>query len=660
MIILTSRQAHLLKLLNAEEDYRTTSYFAKQMGVSGRTVHSDLLIIEDYLATKRNVIIEKKRGTGIRLDGNQNEKLKLIAAISSENCVNVGSTRERRESIIARLLRNESATNFRKLAEHFYVGISSITNDMQKVEHWLSRFGLILNKNNHGTSISGTESSIRKALASLIQEKINRITDSVELGKNVGTEKKKQIIDIITLFLAKDSLDQAEKMIYFIEKELNCHFNNIYYVNMIIYVAIMMERQAKGKYLRQNAAEEHLINNLHILKTYIVAKETLIKFCKLTESDALEGEVQYLNHCIMGSGIDEDIGKENIRKYAPEVQQLARKLCLLASDALKVDFDGDSILYKGLLVHLGPMLNRMKYGIVIRNPLLKQIKEQYSAMFGLATFLGTFIENETNLKINENEIGFLMVHFQAALERNGATTKIIIVCPGGIGTSELIANRVRRLMPNLDIFGVYSIRDIGHANIDEIDFIVSTVPLKNMRKPSIIVSPMMGISDVKAINNFYLEYMFKNKKAISYFNHLSAVVKDEFIFPKLNIDDKNDLIDFITKRIEDKGFVSSKFADSVKERERISTTDLGNGVAIPHGQGRYVNQSVIAIATLSIPIDWGKNKVSVVILIAMRINDKKETKSIMGDLYNLFDSESILERIVKANSKAKIRNILGK
>lgn len=659
MVTLTSRQVALLKLLNSEEGYQTISYYAYKMGISGRTVHSDLQMIDSYLRNEHTIEIKRKRGVGIRLDGDQKERIGLIKTISCEDCINVGSIVERREAICFSLLNDESATNFRKLADYFFVGVSSITNDLQEIEKWLSHFQIVLKKDKHGTSIKGTdEVLIRRAMVSLIQGKMDRLTDSVGLHKNIDKGKNEQIIDIMTSFLSKGEIDKAASMINFMEKEMNCHINDSYYVNMMICIAVMLERQQKEQFIKQTYSEEHLIRNLHLLKTYIIAKETLEEFCVIKNKKLYEGEVQYLNQCIMGTGIDDDIGSGDVREYNPEVQRLAHRLCWFASDMLKIRLDHDPILYRGLLVHLDPMLSRIRNGIVIKNPLLEQIKEQYSAMFGLTSLLGTFLENETHLKINENEIGFLMVHFQAALERNGTSTKVIIVCPGGIGTSELVANRIKRLIPGLEIVGIYSFRDINNVNLSDVDFIISSVPLKKVGKPVVLVSPMVSVTDAKIVNNFYLDYIFTNNKEINYFHHLSTVVSGQFTFPNLNIDNKDELISFISRKLEEGGAVSSGFADSVKERENVATTDLGSNIAIPHGQGEFVNQSVVAIATLSAPIYWGKNKVSLVFLIALRIDEQKKTKSIMRDLYNLFNSPPVLDKMLKANSKKEIMSLL--
>ncbi|MFX3616645.1 MAG: transcription antiterminator [Sporolactobacillus sp.] len=661
MTMLTSRQLQLLQFLNSEDDFHTIAYFAHKLGISGRTIHTDLQLIDDYLKEKKaqlNIWIERKRGSGIKLDGEQAERQMLMKMISSEPYTKISSTTERKEEIIFLLLNNESAVNFRELADKYFCSISSITNDMQEIENWISQFHLILTKNGHGTWISGTEINIRKAMTSLIQERINRFTNSFDLNKNIYEEKNRQIINLINQFITIDIINRSEKIIHYIEKELNCYFNENYYINMMISIAVMLRRQSDKHFIKRTT---HM-HNLHLLKTYIIAKETLEIFCNDNNSGTGTtisiGEVNFLNQCIMSTGIEDTIGSDDIKKYDDNVKRLTKKVISLASDALHVDFTNDSILYKGLLVHIDPMINRVKFGMTIKNPLMKQIKEQYPAMFGFTTFLASLVENETHLKLNEDEIGFLMVHFQAAIERNKDAINVIIVCPGGIGTSELVANRIRRLMPNLNICQICAVRNIDTVeNLDKIDFIVSTVPLKNINKPVILVSQMMNLTDAKSINNFYLDYLLDKNRRTIHFKYLTDIIDERFIFSNLNFNDKNMIIKFITKKLEKENFITSQFADSLIEREKIATTDLGNKVAIPHGQGKYVNQSVISIATLSNPINWGKSKVSVIILIALR-TDEKKSKNIMGDLYNLFDSDPLLNRMINVKTPKELVTLL--
>lgn len=49
IIMLTKRQKELLELLMQQSDFQTVGYFASQLGVSKRTTHSELGIIDEYL-----------------------------------------------------------------------------------------------------------------------------------------------------------------------------------------------------------------------------------------------------------------------------------------------------------------------------------------------------------------------------------------------------------------------------------------------------------------------------------------------------------------------------------------------------------------------------------------------------------------------------------
>jgi len=64
--MLTKRQKELLELLAQQSDFQTVEYFASKLGVSKRTTHSELRIIEDYLQSSGEYL-EKKRGVGIAI-----------------------------------------------------------------------------------------------------------------------------------------------------------------------------------------------------------------------------------------------------------------------------------------------------------------------------------------------------------------------------------------------------------------------------------------------------------------------------------------------------------------------------------------------------------------------------------------------------------------
>ncbi|MDO1920809.1 hypothetical protein Q2378_27590, partial [Escherichia coli] len=58
--------------------------------------------------------------------------------------------------------------------------------------------------------------------------------------------------------------------------------------------------------------------------------------------------------------------------------------------------------------------------------------------------------------VSEDEVGYLIVHFQAAMELQIARMSVLLVCSTGIGTSHLLKIRILRGFPDRMIVDVLS------------------------------------------------------------------------------------------------------------------------------------------------------------------------------------------------------------
>ena len=89
----------------------------------------------------------------------------------------------------------------------------------------------------------------------------------------------------------------------------------------------------------------------------------------------------------------------------------------------------------------------------------------------------------------------------------------------------------------------------------------------------------------------------------------------------------------LSLELEENGIVPSHFHPSVIERESITSTMLGEGIAIPHSLGLCANQSAVYTVLAPKGIEWGDGKRAYVIfLFAINKDDYEEA---MG-LYELF------------------------
>ncbi len=79
-------------------------------------------------------------------------------------------------------------------------------------------------------------------------------------------------------------------------------------------------------------------------------------------------------------------------------------------------------------------------------------------------------------------------------------------------------------------------------------------------------------------------------------------------------------------------------------REKMSATNIGAGIAIPHANSKYIKQSAIAIATLKEPIEWGTEKVSLVFMLAVKHEDQNKVKQLFSELSYLSEQLSIYSK----------------
>lgn len=91
---------------------------------------------------------------------------------------------------------------------------------------------------------------------------------------------------------------------------------------------------------------------------------------------------------------------------------------------------------------------------------------------------------------------------------------------------------------------------------------------------------------------------------------------------RLNVDasNKSDALQKMVDLLSAGGKVLDrvKLASVISEREKLMSTGIGNGVALPHGKTDAVDRSMIAVATLQHPIDFDSlddNPVSIIILL---------------------------------------------
>lgn len=636
--MLTKRQKELLELLAQQSDFQTVEYFASKLGVSKRTTHSELRIIEDYLQSSGEYL-EKKRGVGIAI-----KRFKEVEAIEEKKeASDIYNTFNRRVEIMNILLFKEKVVSFNHLSDSFMVSKTSIIKDFEFIMKILNVGSRIkLCSDIHGTSLIGSEEDIQKALLQFNRYLLN----NSELYDEDFSEK----IKLLDTYYGESLINVCSNILYtYIRENVNA-ISDYYVQNILNIFIILVFRIAKGHHIEE-------LKRTDASETTIFFEESAVR---MLHKAALRLELTYTNEDVhylslqLISNRFEPLPEEEVDEV------IVVRLLSRVSAALNINFASDQKLEEQLKNHIPPMIYRLRSNNKTENPFTSQIKNEFSLTFNVIWVVLSEYEQELGISFNEDEIAFLTMYFQAAIERARMNRKILIVCQMGIATSELLINRIKNVLPSLDTFEVASVAELEQMPLNEYDLIISTIKVDLPKKQVILVSPFLTKEDIERIKQSdLLPKAENNVLKLVRAHHLMKFVDKDFVFVNTDFSSKEELIEQVGEVLIENGFVTQQFIQTVQEREEMGSTDLPTGTAVPHGNSTCVNQTIIVLVKNKKKFKWNKYYVDLVFLICIAKQDTFQTRNILADIYNIIDSNEQLKQLREATTNDVLFRKLG-
>lgn len=587
-ILDNKRVCKILKKLQSASEPISGETLAFELGVTSRTVRSDIKKLSEYLK-EYGAKVNSTTGVGYSLEIYDRELFKELEEKLNESPNKNNNKKfnliptdpaDREKYIISKLLINSLSSRYMinsyDLAEELFISLSTLKKDISNINNSLQKFNLkVENSQTRGIYIKGEEKDIRYC-----------ISDYIFKNADVTNEEEATFYNEI---FSEELMEKIRQILMDVFCEFDIHLTDISFKNILVHVLIMVKRhQCKHK----TVFDDLSINEFEKNENYKVAKAIIEKIEKSIKVD-LKEEVYYLTQHL----------------------QVSKKF----------------------------LFEKAEGG----NDFLLTIKKYYPLAFELAIVASDILEKEYKVNINENEIGLLAIHFGAALERRGINSKektkgVTIVCGFGVSTAILIKEKLLRLFKNrINVLNVTSAQDFNEKMLEESDVVITTVPIKKYSSRKIIQVPLnLGFSHIQKIEDIMLE---EEKNKIDY----SEILKEELFFKNLSANNKNDVIEAITNKMLELGFIDQKGKKSVYEREEMATTELGSFVALPHTINQNDDKSVVGIAVLEKPILWDQEKVQVVLLLNISKTFVNEWEHIFRNLYNYLIEKSNVTKLVK-------------
>lgn len=140
---------------------------------------------------------------------------------------------------------------------------------------------------------------------------------------------------------------------------------------------------------------------------------------------------------------------------------------------------------------------------------------------------------------------------------------------------------------------------------------------------------------------------------------MSDILREEGILMNQEISDKYEAIRMAGELLVKNGYVKENYIEEMLKREEISTTYIGNDIAIPHGTENAKNEVLESgISVIQVPkgVDFNGEKARVIFGIAGKDNTHLE---ILANIAILCSDMENVEKIVAATTKDEILALLG-
>lgn len=496
---ITKRQREIVEFLLEHPHEVTAGEIAVEVKVSTRTVHRELQMIEQWLEPL-GMRLEKKSGTGIRIDASSDDLAVLRQQLEGKEYVEF-TPEERKLFMLCILLDEAEPVKLLALASDLKVTVSTVTTDLDDLESRIRQAGLkLVRRRGYGVKINGSETIHRTAIAALALEFLDEsdlFGRQPEQGGSIVNQKLLDMIghgDVLTI---ENALWQPD--IEWLE-----NIPERQYMKLLIQLSVAVVRIRKGFGIgrispRENtevAEQDEMKVPPYMASRLCGVLSTQLGLTFSQDEQAyfhrLLVETEQRIHSSRLLPIDDLILLDRVHSLIDQMQARTH-----------YTFHEDRLLREGLLGHMQPVMERIEGQQMIRNPLLQQIRKDYDSLFeevkqsvGQA-WPGTDVPDE--------EIGFLVMHFGASIERLRALKReirAIIVCTSGIGSSRMLSSRLSKEIPEIRIMDSVSWYEAARIPTDQYDLVLSTVDLPMDEHQYYKVSPLLTAEESERLRHF--------------------------------------------------------------------------------------------------------------------------------------------------------------
>ncbi|MEW4328814.1 BglG family transcription antiterminator [Rossellomorea marisflavi] len=683
--MLDQRTANLLKLIVTSKQ-RTIKQLEHHTNCSRRQIYYDLEKINDWLATEQLPPIKNIRARGLSVTRDVKDRaLKVLPTLLAEEMLPSNETRE--SMICLQLFLKSDYLSLHHLTDYIRLSRNTVLSTVKLLKSEAVLYGVQLRYNRQdGYYVDGDEFAIRTFVTQKILILLQQ-PNGAKLLEEAYEERMGRYSFSKTCQNIKSNLKEFEDRlcVSYVEESME---------ELSMLLATLLARAGMNTPVKLPAEMMEAVNHLPDFKE-------IKRIVQRIQGSLEETEQIYFAMQIMGLNLRYD-HHHDVRCDHGDLSQVLNQILIKFEALACVTFTDRSSVYDALYLHLKPAYYRLLFNIPVANPHLRSIKKEYGELFTLVKKSVTPLESLVGKDVPEDEIGYLTLHFGAFIQHQNLPyrkNRAIIVCPNGIGTSNMIKHKLQSLVPEIEIIRVMSIREFKEHEGIGVDFVFSTVPLETT-KPVIIVHPVLSAVDQARVLQEVDTLIHRGRSSTSNIDHLMQVIKmfttvhdEEALYSRLNevllkqgvqkiggyrpvlkqlltepmiqmadrVPDWKEAIRLSASPLLKEGMIDERYIDAmIMNVEKLGAyIVLAPKVAVPHARPEdgvvHVGMSLLKLHT---PVSFGEGKMVSVVIVLAAIDNETHLKA-LSQLSNLLEEERNIDRMENAREVESLLELIG-
>ena len=363
-------------------------------------------------------------------------------------------------------------------------------------------------------------------------------------------------------------------------------------------------------------------------------------------------------HSTPASTEENQISTPTVLHIANEVADFSRKL-------MNIPFVSIPYFLNNLCTQISDILNKPGNPSKFSTEVQRQLQISYPLENAISNRFQMMVKKELNLDIASENASVIGIHLATETEKLHYSLKkkkrALLVSANAVSASSLLYWQIQnQFYSQLEIVKVVSYQDALSTSLDNIDLIISTIPLSNLDRRNIVISPVLTEENKKRIYaHLNCEDCFDNAEhAASKIELIPFYCEDTMI-------DGCQLLKHIGNFLVKQGYADKACLQALgNDLEQNHSAIRGEATfAIPALDGKYIKKEAVVIAVMKHVAQFqafdgsGAVRARVVFFRLLQQHSMRQSVQIYSALSTLYSAKSV-SALMKCRSEWEVRQFV--